>query len=38
MMQQEDAKKGIIWEYVVEKEDKSVTEETVIKKIIEHKG
>lgn len=33
-MQQEDAAKGIFWDYVVEKEDKSVTEEDVIQKII----
>ena len=35
-MQQEDAEKGIFWDYVVEKEDKSITEEDVISKIIEH--
>lgn len=36
MMQQEDAQKGIYWEFTVEKEDKSVTEAAVIKKIIEN--
>ena len=33
-MQQEDAEKGIFWDYVVEKEDKSIKEDDVIQKII----
>lgn len=36
MMQEEDRAKGIYWDYVVEKEDKKVTEEETINKIIEH--
>ena len=35
-MQAEDAKKGIYWEYTIEKEDKNVTEELVLKKIRDH--
>ena len=33
-MQKEDAAKGIFWDFVVEKEDKSVTEQSVTEKII----
>ncbi len=36
MMKKEDRAKGIYWEYTEEKEDKTVTEESVINKIIEH--
>lgn len=35
-MQEEDATKGIYWSYTVEKEDKTVTEESVLEKIREH--
>ena len=35
-MQEEDATKGIYWNYTVEKEDKSITEESVLRKIREH--
>lgn len=35
-MQQEDSANGIYWDYVIEKEDKQVTEKDVIQKIIEH--
>lgn len=35
-MQKEDAEKGIFWDFTVEKEDKSVTEQDAINKIIEY--